>query len=143
MLFRSWSQGRARNAAWYDRFFSDAGATDSRTPVDAGGLPIRFPAAAPTGARHIYNQYVVRVPAAIRDKVRDELSARKIGTEIYYPLCLHQQKCFAFLGYREGVFPHSERAAKEVIALPIYPELTESQRHHVAESLVDAVRRLA
>ena len=93
--------------------------------------------------RQIYNQYVVRVPAAIRDKVRDELAARKIGTEIYYPLCLHQQKCFAFLGYREGVFPHSERAAKEVIALPIYPELTEAQRHHVAESLVDVVRKLA
>jgi len=139
----AWSQGRARNAAWYDQFFTDAGATDSRTAVDAGGLPIRFPAAAAKGSRHIYNQYVVRVPAAIRDKVRDELTARKIGTEIYYPLCLHQQKCFAFLGYREGVFPHSERAAKEVIALPIYPELTEAQRHHVADSLVDVVRKLA
>ena len=139
----AWSQGRARNAAWYDQFFTDAGATDSRTAVDAGGLPIRFPAAAAKGSRHIYNQYVVRVPAAIRDKVRDELTTRKIGTEIYYPLCLHQQKCFAFLGYSEGVFPHSERAAKEVIALPIYSELTEAQRHHVAESLVDVVRKLA
>ncbi|MGA1265680.1 MAG: DegT/DnrJ/EryC1/StrS family aminotransferase [Phycisphaerales bacterium] len=139
----TWSEGRARNAAWYDRFLSDAGAVDSRTPVDAGGLPIRFPAAAPRGARHIYNQYVVRVPAAVRDKVRDELAARKIGTEIYYPLSLHQQKCFEFLGYRAGVFPHAERAAGEVIALPIYPELTSAQRQHVAESLVEIVRRLA
>jgi dTDP-4-amino-4,6-dideoxygalactose transaminase len=139
----AWSTARQRNAAWYDRFFADAGATDSRTPVDAGGLPIRFPAAAPKGARHIYNQYVVRVPATIRDKVRDELAARKIGTEIYYPLSLHQQKCFEFLGYRPGVFPHSERAAGEVIAIPIYPELSPRQLQHVGESLVDIVRRLA
>ncbi len=139
----AWSSGRQRNAAWYDRFLADAGAADSRTPVDAGGLPIRFPAAAPKGARHIYNQYVVRVPAAMRDKVRDELAARKIGTEIYYPLSLHQQKCFEFLGYRAGVFPHSERAAGEVIALPIYPELSQRQLQHVGESLVDIVRKLA
>jgi len=139
----AWSEGRQRNAAWYDRFLADAGAADSRTPVDAGGLPVRFPAAAPKGSRHIYNQYVVRVPAAIRDKVRDELAARKIGTEIYYPLSLHQQKCFEFLGYRAGVFPHAERAAGEVIALPIYPELSPAQRQHVAESLVEIVRRLA
>jgi dTDP-4-amino-4,6-dideoxygalactose transaminase len=139
----NWSAARQRNAAWYDRFFAAAGATDNRTPVDAGGLALRFPAAAPKGARHIYNQYCVRVPGAIRDKVRDELAARKIGTEIYYPLSLHQQKCFEFLGYRPGVFPHAERAAKEVIALPIYPELTEAQLRHVAETLVETVRRLA
>ncbi len=139
----AWSKGRQRNAAWYDQFFAAAGACDSHTMVDSGGLPIRTPAPAPKGARHIYNQYVVRVPSKIRDKVRDALTARKIGTEIYYPLSLHQQKCFAFLGYQEGAFPHSERAAGEVIALPIYPELSEPQRRHVAESLVEAVRRLA
>ena len=109
----------------------------------SGGLALRFPAAAAKGARHIYNQYCVRVPGAIRDKVRDELAARKIGTEIYYPLSLHQQKCFEFLGYRPGVFPNAERAAKEVIALPIYPELSEAQLRHVAETLVETVRRLA
>ena len=139
----AWSAARQRNAAWYDRFFTGAGAADSRTPVDAGGLALRFPAAAPKGARHIYNQYCVRVPGAIRDKVRDELAARKIGTEIYYPLSLHQQKCFEFLGYKAGVFPHAERAAKEVIALPIYPELSEAQLRHVAETLVETVRKLA
>jgi len=139
----AWSQARQKNAAWYDRFFADAGAGDSHTAVDTGGLALRYPAAAAKGARHIYNQYVVRVPGAIRDKVRDELTARKIGSEIYYPLSLHQQKCFEFLGYREGTFPHSERAAKEVIALPIYPELSPLQQQHVAESLVEIVRRLA
>ena len=136
----AWSEARQRNARWYDDFFRSHGAADSSVPVDQGGLPIRFPKA-PAKGRHIYNQYVVRVPAGMRDAVRDELAKRKIGTEIYYPLCLHMQECFKFLGYRPGVFPHAERAAQEVIAIPIYGELTEDQRLWVAESLVDVVRR--
>ena len=138
----AWSDARRRNAAWYDDFFRAAGAADSSVPVDAGGLPLRFPKA-PAKGRHIYNQYVVRVPGRIRDAVRDELAKRKIGTEIYYPLCLHMQECFRSLGYTPGVFPHAERAAQEVIALPIYGELTDAQRAWVAESVVDVVRRLA
>ncbi|MFM8872632.1 MAG: DegT/DnrJ/EryC1/StrS family aminotransferase, partial [Phycisphaerales bacterium] len=136
----AWSEARRRNARWYDDFFRAHGAADSSVPVDQGGLPIRFPKA-PSKGRHIYNQYVVRVPAGMRDAVRDELAKRKIGTEIYYPLCLHMQECFRFLGYRPGVFPHAERAAQEVIAIPIYGELTEDQRLWVAESLVDVVRK--
>jgi dTDP-4-amino-4,6-dideoxygalactose transaminase len=136
----AWSEARQRNARWYDDFFRAHGAADSSVPVGEGGLPIRFPKA-PSKGRHIYNQYVVRVPAGMRDAVRDELAKRKIGTEIYYPLCLHMQECFKFLGYRPGVFPHAERAAQEVIAIPIYGELTEEQRLWVAESLVDVVRR--
>jgi dTDP-4-amino-4,6-dideoxygalactose transaminase len=136
----AWSEARQRNARWYDDFFRAHGAADSSVPVGEGGLPIRFPKA-PSKGRHIYNQYVVRVPAGMRDAVRDELAKRKIGTEIYYPLCLHMQECFRFLGYRPGVFPHAERAAQEVIAIPIYGELTEEQRLWVAESLVDVVRR--
>jgi dTDP-4-amino-4,6-dideoxygalactose transaminase len=138
----AWSAARQRNAAWYDDFFRAAGAADSSVAVDAGGLPLRFPKA-PAKGRHIYNQYVVRVPARIRDAVRDELAKRKIGTEIYYPLCLHMQECFRFLGYTPGVFPNAERAAQEVIALPIYGELSDAQRSWVAESVVDVVRRLA
>jgi dTDP-4-amino-4,6-dideoxygalactose transaminase len=138
----SWSNARQRNAAWYDEFFTAHGAADSSVPVDAGGLPLRFPKA-PVAGRHIYNQYVIRVPARIRDAVRDELTKRKIGTEIYYPLCLHMQECFRFLGYQKGVFPHSERAALETIAMPIYGELTEAQRHWVAESVVETVKKLA
>jgi len=136
----AWSEARQRNARWYDDFFRAHGAADSSVPVDQGGLPIRFPKA-PAKGRHIYNQYVVRVPAGMRDTVRDELAKRKIGTEIYYPLCLHMQECFRSLGYRPGVFPHAERAAQEVIAIPIYGELTEDQRLWVAESLVDVVRK--
>jgi dTDP-4-amino-4,6-dideoxygalactose transaminase len=98
---------------------------------------------APRGARHIYNQYVIRVPAPIRDAVRDGLAKRKVGTEIYYPVPMHVQKCFAYLGYRDGIFPHSERAANETIALPIYPDLTDAQRRWVAHATVAAIREAA
>ncbi|MFO0961929.1 MAG: DegT/DnrJ/EryC1/StrS family aminotransferase [Phycisphaerales bacterium] len=138
----AWSAARQKNAAYYDGVLREAGAADSSVAVDAGGLPIRFPKA-PAKGRHIYNQYVVRVPARIRDQVRNELQARRIGTEIYYPLCLHMQECFKDLGYRPGAFPASERAALETIALPIYGELTAQQRQWVVESLVEVVRKLA
>jgi dTDP-4-amino-4,6-dideoxygalactose transaminase len=138
----AWSAARQRNAKFYDEFFRNHGAADTSVAVDAGGLPLRSPKA-PAKGRHIYNQYAIRVPGRIRDAVRDELTKRKIGTEIYYPLCLHMQECFRFLGYTQGVFPHSERAALETIALPIYGEMTEGQRHWVAESVVEAVKKLA
>jgi dTDP-4-amino-4,6-dideoxygalactose transaminase len=138
----AWTAARQRNGAWYDEFFASHGATDSATPVDAGGTPIRTPKRA-SGGRHIYNQYTIRVPARIRDAVRAELQNRKIGTEIYYPVPMHMQECFRSLGYKPGQFPHSERAAAETIALPIYGELTPAQLHWVAESVVDAVRTLS
>ena len=137
----AWSAGRQRNAAFYDGAFRAAGAADSSVPLDAGGLALRHPKPAPAGSRHIYNQYVVRVPAAVRDLVRQDLADRKIGTEIYYPVPLHLQKCFAHLGYGKGIFPHAERAALESIALPIYPDLVPEQLEHVAASLVESVRR--
>ena len=136
----AWSEGRQRNAAYYDAQFAAAGAQDSSTPLSAGGFALRFPKPAPKGARHIYNQYTVRVPAEIRDAVRQDLADRKIGTEIYYPVPLHLQKCFAHLHYTNGIFPNAERAALEAIALPIYPDLTDAQRAHVASSVVESVR---
>lgn len=137
----AWSAARQRNAAWYDTFIAEQGGRDSASPVDSGGLPIRTPKACARG-RHIYNQYIVRVPAAIRDAVRTELQNRKIGTEIYYPVPMHLQECFRSLGGKPGQFPHAERAAAETIALPIYGELNEQQRTWVATSLVEAVRKL-
>jgi dTDP-4-amino-4,6-dideoxygalactose transaminase len=80
------------------------------------------------------------VPAEIRDAVRQDLADRKIGTEIYYPVPLHLQKCFAHLHYTKGIFPHSERAALEAIALPIYPDLSQAQLDHVAASVIESVR---
>ena len=113
-----WSERRAQNAALYDQLLE--GARLARPFRDAR-------------TRHIYNQYVIRVPQ--RDALRQHLTERGIGSEIYYPVPLHLQKCFAYLGYQEGEMPQSEAAAKEVLALPIYPELTEEQIRYVAGSV--------
>jgi dTDP-4-amino-4,6-dideoxygalactose transaminase len=92
------------------------------------------PSAAP-GQRHIFNQYVVRVQQ--RDALKQRLTERSIGTEIYYPVPLDRQECFAYLGYEPGTFPESDRAARETLALPIYPELTEDQLGYVVASIAE------
>ncbi len=118
----AWHAGRQRNAAYYDEAFRKAGAT----------VRVVTPTACP-GQRHIYNQYVIRVPD--RDRLRAYLSENGVGTEVYYPVPLHMQQCFAYLGYRPEDCPESERAARETLALPIYPELSEVQLRHVVESV--------
>ena len=122
-----WTEARQRNAAYYTAAFAAAG----------GAQNLITPQAAVPG-RHIFNQYVVRVPD--RDALKDHLSARSIGTEIYYPVPLHLQKCFAYLKYAPGDFPESERAAAETLALPIYPELTRAQLDHVIASIAEFYR---
>ena len=92
---------------------------------------------------HVYNQYVIRVAATLRDPLRSYLSEKRVGTEIYYPIPLHLQKCFAPLGYRQGDFPVSEAAANETIALPMYPELTESSQRYVVESIAQFIQEVA
>jgi len=119
-----WTQGRQRNAAYYESAFADAGL----------GEKLRTPTAI-EGGRHIFNQYVVRVQR--RDALKQRLTERSIGSEIYYPVPLHLQACFAYLDYRPGDFPHSERAAEETLALPIYPELEEAQLAHVVATILD------
>ena len=94
------------------------------------GLPIER-----QGNFHVYNQFVIRVPAFLRDSLRDYLTARKIGSEIYYPIPLHLQVCFSSLGHKPGDFPHSEAAARETIALPIYAELTDAEQRYVVGSI--------
>lgn len=121
-----WSAGRQRNAAYYDAAFAGSGTS------------IVTPPAIP-GARHIYNQYVIRAPS--RDALREHLAAAGVGTEIYYPVPLHLQQCFAYLGHRADDFPESERAAQETLALPIYPELTEPQLQYVVDSIAAFYRR--
>ena len=113
-----WSEKRAQNAKVYDGLLEGSGA----------GRPFRDPR-----SRHIYNQYVIR--SERRDELKKHLDERAVGTEVYYPVPLHLQQCFATLGYREGDMPQSEAAARETLALPIYPELTEDQNRYVAASV--------
>ena len=140
----NWTKGRQRNAAHYDKKFKAAGALTSESSLATGsGLPLRIPQPAPMKAWHIYNQYVIRVPAEMRDPLRTHLTEKKIGTEIYYPVPLHLQECFAYLKYKKGDLPESEAAANETIALPIYPELTQQQLDYVADTLVQYVNQHA
>ena len=120
----AWSAGRRARAAFYREEFARLGIDGALT------LPAEVFAASGLANHHIYNQFIVRTPQ--RDALRAHLTAAGIGTEIYYPLSLHQQECFRDLGYQEGDFPESERAARETLALPIFPELTEDQQRYVA-----------
>ncbi len=114
-----WNRLRRENAAYYDAH------------LNVSGL---VPPAAPYGrAHHTYNQYVVRAPQ--REALRAHLRERNVGHEIYYPVPLHLQECFSSLGHRAGDFPVSERAAEETLALPIFPELTRTQRDYVVETV--------
>jgi four helix bundle protein len=145
-----WTAGRQRNAATYRRLFAEAGLTiDPPSCLTAGcharnkgdcTLPpgrVVLPVEAPD-RRHIYNQFVIRV--AQRDQVMAALKARQIGHEIYYPVPLHLQECFAYLGQRPGDLPASECAAAETLALPIYPELTDAMLAAVVEAVAAGVR---
>lgn len=116
----NWTAARQHNAQRYDRLF------------EGTGLPIQLPKV--TTDRHIFNQYVIRVRE--RHALQAFLKAEGVSTEIYYPVPLHLQECFAYLGYQAGDFPESERAARETLALPIYPELSEAQARFVVDCVV-------
>ena len=121
-----WTEMRRRNADRYDRLFAASAAAAQIT------LPARV-----KDCRHIFNQYVIRVPH--RDGVKARLDAAHVGTEIYYPVPFHLQECFAHLGHRRGEFPAAEAAAAETLALPIYGELTEAQQREVVDAVSRAV----
>ena len=120
---------RREIAALYDKGFRDA---DLAAKSVANGVVLPW---IDPRAEHVFHQYVIRAPR--RDALRAFLTEEGVGSEIYYPLPLHEQESLAFLGYKRGDFPESERAADEVLALPIYPELREDE----VETVVDAVRR--
>ena len=119
-----WHKARQKNAAYYDQKF-------------AGCRGVVTPYVEPHN-RMIYNQYVLRIPGK-RDAVEAKLNEKKIGNAIYYPVPLHLQECFADLGYKKGDFPHSEEAAKEVLAVPVYPELTRAQQDEVVAAVLEAI----
>jgi dTDP-4-amino-4,6-dideoxygalactose transaminase len=120
----AWTEARRLNARRYATLFAEAGLLDRVT------LPT-----APEGYRHIFNQFVIRVPE--RDRLKAFLDARQIGNEIYYPVPFHLQPCFATLGYARGAFPHAERAADETIAIPIYSELSIDQQRKVVDAIAE------
>jgi dTDP-4-amino-4,6-dideoxygalactose transaminase len=117
-----WTAARQRNAQRYRNLFEEAGLSERiKLPVEREN-------------RHIYNQFVIQVPEN-RDELRKHLTEAGIGTEIYYPVPLHLQECFSYLGYKKGAMPVSEQAAEGTIALPIYPELTEDMQSYVVEQI--------
>ncbi|MDM7924297.1 MAG: DegT/DnrJ/EryC1/StrS family aminotransferase [Pyrinomonadaceae bacterium] len=119
----AWSDARKANADRYRTLFHDAGLAEQI------GLPFER-----ENCRHIYNQFVIRVPEH-RDALRAFLTESGVGTDIYYPVPLHLQECFAYLGYETGDLPESERAARETLALPIFPELKPEQQEYVVEMI--------
>jgi dTDP-4-amino-4,6-dideoxygalactose transaminase len=125
----AWTEARRLNARRYAALFAEAGLLDRVV------LP-----AEPESCRHIFNQFVIRVPE--RDGLKRWLDDRAIGNEIYYPVPFHLQPCFAALGHRRGDFPHAERAAEETIALPIYPELSLDQQRTVTREIAAFLQTL-
>jgi len=126
-----WNERRRHHAATYDRLFASTGLTSSQTS-DLSDAPVRLLARSPR-AKHVFHQYVIR--AQRRDDLRKFLAGRKIGSEIYYPLPLHMQPVFSYLGLQSGDMPVAEQAAKEVPALPMFPELTEAEIRCVVKSI--------
>jgi dTDP-4-amino-4,6-dideoxygalactose transaminase len=125
----SWGAGRRDRAAYYRKGFAEAGLDRILE------LPVEPWANLGISNHHIYNQFIIRAPN--RDALRRHLAENGIGSEIYYPLPLHLQECFAHLGLKQGDFPEAERAARETIALPIFPELEETQQAYVVEKIAE------
>jgi len=124
-----WSAARRAVADFYREEFVRLGLTNQ---IALPAEPYRERGLA---NHHIYHQYVIRTSQ--RDALREHLTQKEIGTAIYYPLGLHEQKCFAYLGHRAGDFPETERAARETLALPIYPELSRDAQRYVAEAIAE------
>jgi dTDP-4-amino-4,6-dideoxygalactose transaminase len=123
----AWNDARRNNAERYQQLFEEFGiASDQVCPPSAA-----------QGRTHIFHQFVVTVGNSRRDELQKFLAERSIGSEVYYPLSLHLQECFTQLGYQAGDFPKSEKATDEVLALPIYTELTEEQQRHVVQTIAD------
>ena len=130
----TWNRARAEHAATYEKLLRAAGlvrndATEVSSDAPIALLQTLMP------AHHIYHQFVVR--ALDRDRLRSFLAERRIGTEVYYPVPLHLQDCFTYLGYAAGDLPESERAAREVVALPMFAELTASELQHVVANIAE------
>lgn len=129
----AWTEGRQRNARRYHQLFTDAGLAGHE--IQLPNLPGKvFDPQSTCNCRHVINQYVIR--AQRRDELVAHLQKNGIGCEIYYPVPLHLQECFLSLGHQAGDFPEAEKAARETLALPVYPELTDEQARQVVKTIV-------
>ena len=129
-----WNEKRRERAKTYDRLFGESGLLQRGTSLPSNDSPVVSPYVL-ANAHHVFHQYVLRVNR--RDELRAFLAEKKISTEIYYPIPLHLQPCFEYLGYREGDLPQSELASKQVLALPMFPELTEDEQKWVVENIAE------
>ena len=132
-----WTERRQQHAATYDRLFAASGliaSSTSKPAANEGSVPVHLLARSPQ-AKHVFHQYVIR--AQRRDELRKFLAERKIGSEIYYPLPLHLQPVFSYLGLKTGDLPVAEEAAREVLALPMFPELTDTEIRRVVQRIAD------
>jgi dTDP-4-amino-4,6-dideoxygalactose transaminase len=130
-----WTAARQRNAKRYDLLFRESGLQVADSSAYVGGSKSSNHVFVPkvVTERHIFNQYIIRTTC--RDQLKAALQDKGVGTEIYYPVPMHLQECFACLGHKPGAFPESESAAKETLALPIYPELTDAQAQYVVKCI--------
>jgi dTDP-4-amino-4,6-dideoxygalactose transaminase len=138
----SWTTGRQHNAAFYNQHLALVGLTRPVESPETDQYALRLDNDPFPGHRHIYNQYIIRLDSR-RDELRAFLTERHIGTEIYYPVPLHRQECFAEWNYPAEAFPHSEAAAAQTLALPIYPELTEAQLQTVVKAIAEFMEQKA
>lgn len=123
-----WTAARQENARRYQQLFADRGLSEL----------VAVPQVTVVG-EHVWNQFTVRIQGASRDAVRQQMAERKVGTEVYYPIPLHQQVCFAYLGYQAGSLPETERACAEVLSLPNFPGLTEMEQEVVVDTLAEVL----
>ena len=126
----SYAARRQQNAANYQRVFKQHGISEM----------VSAPSST-EGNDHVWNQFTIRITGGQRDAVRSQLAEKNVGSEIYYPIPLHQQACFKYLGYTERSLPVTEQAAAEVLALPIFPELTLAEQEYTVESLAEILVR--
>jgi dTDP-4-amino-4,6-dideoxygalactose transaminase len=124
-----WTALRQQHAEFYERQFKEVGLVEKK----ALGLPKAIYKERGHAHYHIYNQFVIDV--ANRDELQAHLKSKGIGTEVYYPVPLHRQECLSYLGYKEGDFPEAERACRQLLALPVFPELNEDQQRYVVRSV--------
>jgi len=135
-----WSRKREKNAQYYNKKFVEEGLASKGSDEGDSEHPLILPCTAKE-RKHIYHQYTIRVKKGLRDTLQNFLRENEIGTAIYYPLPLHLQECFQYLGYKRGDFPVAEKISEEVLSLPVYPELTHEMQDYVVDKIKEFFKK--